>query len=266
MGLNNLYEPMYKALVQEILDEGTMQPVRDNNWAISAFGKSLTFNCNTGLFPILTSKKMYFKNIKHELAWILKGLTNVKYLNTNDVRIWDMWADINGEIGDTYGKQLRSFNGIDQFKTTIDELKRFKHSRQLVISLWNPVAISQGNLKPCYHSFQYVVIGDRLNIIVSQRSADVFVGLPYDMGTFSLLLYLTARHVGLSPGEVKINIGNAHIYKEHLIPVEKYLEKRMHKLPRLHNENDWDLINFDVRVVYLTGYMSEGFIEAKIIK
>ena len=265
-GTNNMYEPMYKELLREVLESGTLQPVRDNNEAWSMFGKALSFNCNTGLFPILTSKKMYWKNIKYELAWILRGDTNVRYLNINGVTIWDMWADINGEIGDTYGKQLRSFNGIDQLKTILNELRNFKYSRQLVISLWNPVAISQGNLKPCYFAWQFVVIGDTLNIAVTQRSADLFIGLPYDMGVFTLLLYLVAKEMNLMPGEVKITIGNAHIYKEHKEAVEKYLENPMYNLPQLHNGNDNGIINFNQSEVYLKSYKSCGFIPAKIIK
>lgn len=262
--MNNNYEPSYKALLERVLYRGTLQPVRDNNEAWSKFGESLTFDAKLGLFPMLTSKAMYFKNVKFELSWILKGLTNIKYLKGNDVNIWDSWADEHGEIGDTYGRQLRSFNGIDQMRNILIELKNFKYSRQMVISLWNPVAISQGNLKPCYHSFQFVVIGNRLNIQVSQRSADLFVGLPYDMATFTLLQRLVADKMGLGYGEVKINIGNAHIYKEHLEGVKKYIDRPMYDICRLVNTQN-NVINFNVSKVELRRYKHESFIKAKII-
>lgn len=262
--MNNNYERQYKELCKNIIVCGSEEPVRDNNIAKSLFGQSLEFNNQLGLFPMLTSKKMFFKNIKHELAWMLNGLTNVKYLNDNGVSIWNKWADENGDIGDSYGRQLRSFNGVDQFTTILKELSEFKYSRQLVISLWNPVAISQGNRKPCYHSFQFVYTSSKLNIIVSQRSADVFVGLPYDMAFFSLLLVLVCKNLNLYPGVVKINIGNAHIYKEHYDCVMTYLNRDMYDLPTIENFQN-KVIGFETSLVKLYNYKSEDFINAKII-
>lgn len=262
--MNSNYEKQYKDLIKDILINGEEEPVRDDNVAKVLFGKQLEFCNNSKLFPILTSKEMYFKNIKYELKWILDGLTNVNYLKNNGVSIWNKWANNEGEIGDTYGKQLRSFNGIDQLKTIISELEKFKYSRQLVISLWNPVAISQGNIKPCYHAFQFVYTSNKLNIIVSQRSADVFVGLPYDMGTFNLLLLLVCNEYGFQPGKVQINIGNAHIYKEHYDGCTRYLNNAQYDLPYLYNR-DQKINSFNPDRLQLVNYKSEPFIKAKII-
>lgn len=262
--MNSNYEKQYKDLVKDILINGSEEPVRDNNVAKVLFGKQLEFSNNSRLFPMLTSKEMYFKNVKYELKWILEGLTNVKYLRNNGVSIWNKWADSNGEIGDTYGKQLRSFNGIDQLKVTLNNFEKLKYSRQLVVSLWNPVAISQGNIKPCYHAFQFVYTSNRLNIIVSQRSADVFVGLPYDMCTFNLMLLLICNEYDLQPGKVQINIGNAHIYKEHYDGCMKYLNNLQHDLPYLYTESQ-SINNFDPTKLQLREYQSEPFIKAKII-
>ncbi len=262
--MNNRYEKQYKNLLKEILINGYPNITRDNNNRISLFGKSLEFNNAMGLFPMLTSKKMYFKNIKYELAWMINGQTNINYLKSNNVSIWDLWADENGEIGDTYGKQLRSFNGIDQLKITLDKLEATLNSSRLVVSLWNPVAISQGNIRPCYHAFQFVPINRMLHINVSQRSADAFIGLPYDMCVFSLLLRLVADAYNFIPGIVKINIGNLHIYKEHKDPIKEYLNNAEFDLPTLTNRQD-KVINFDVSKVYVRNYISCGFIKAKII-
>jgi len=262
----NNYEPNYKNLVKRILVVGAEEPVRDNNKAKVLFGESIEFLNNTAmLFPMLTSKEMFFKNVKFELKWILDGMSNINYLRNNRVSIWDLWADETGEIGDTYGKQLRGFNGIDQLKVIMKELQNFNYSRQLVISLWNPVAISQGNIRPCYHAFQFVYTNSRLNILVSQRSADVFVGLPYDMCTFNLLLLLVCAEYDMIPGLVKINIGNAHIYAEHYDGAMQYINREDHPLPRIamHNQS---LFSFSPSLVSLVNYKYEPFIKAKIVK
>lgn len=264
MGINNNYELQYKKLLKEVLADGFLQKVRDDNSAYASFGKSLEFNCNSNLFPMLTSKKMFFKNIKYELRWMLDGNTNVNYLKSNGVSIWDKWADSNGELGDTYGSMLRKFNGIDQISVILREFEKFYDNRQLVVSLWNPVAISQGNIKPCYHSFQFVYVKNRLNIIVSQRSADMFIGLPYDICLFVLLLYLVCKKYRVIPGTVKINIGNAHIYTDHLDAVKQYINNEEHDLPYLIN-NQNEVIGFDTSMVTVKTYISEDFINAKII-
>lgn len=262
--MNNLYEKQYKNLLKKILASGYENPARDGNTRISLFGESLEFNNAFGLFPMLTSKKMFFKNVKYELSWMLSGLTNINYLKNNGVSIWDLWADENGEIGDTYGKQLRSFNGVDQLKLILKELETTNNSSRLVISLWNPVAISQGNIRPCYHSFQFVPINKYLHINVSQRSADAFIGLPYDMCVFSMLLRLVADAYNFIPGVVKINIGNLHIYKEHKEPIVTYLNNQEYDLPNIYN-GQRKVINFEVKKVRLQNYKSCEFIKAKII-
>lgn len=262
--MNNYFEEEYKSLIKRILNIGNEEPVRDGNTAKALFGEVISFNCSTRLFPILTSKEMFFKNIKYELKWMLLGLSNVNYLKNNGVSIWNKWANEHGDIGDTYGRQLRSFNGVDQVKYLTEEIEKNIYSRQIVISLWNPVAIHMGNLKPCYHAFQFCYIGEKMNILVSQRSADVFIGLPYDICTFTLLLYLVCCEYNLTPGVVQINIGNAHIYKEHYSACEKYLFNQMHDLPRV-TMNKSTLKNFEPKDVWLSSYKHEEFIPAKII-
>lgn len=260
----NKYENDYKALLERVLHYGESQEVRDNNSAVAMFGETLSFDCKYDFFPMLTSKEMYFKNIKHELYWLLAGNSNINYLKNNGVSIWNLWADDNGDIGDTYGRQLRGFNGIDQLTRMINDLRTEPQGRQHVISLWNPLAIREGNIKPCYHSFQVVVINRVMNIVVSQRSADLFVGLPYDMGVFTLLLMLLAKELNYIAGTVKINIGNAHIYKEHIQGVETYLCRPISNLPNIINYAT-KVIGFETEKVTIRNYKPLSFIKAKII-
>lgn len=263
--MNHLFENDYKNLVFDILVNGTEEEVRDNNKALTLFGKRLEFQCLLNVFPLLTSKEMFFKNIKFELKWILDGLTNVNYLKSNGVSIWDKWADETGDIGDTYGRQLRGFNGVDQLRTIMYELGMFKRSRQLVISLWNPVAISNGNRRPCYPMFQFQYCSGKLNISVTQRSADVFVGLPYDIAFFTLFLKLVCNYVNLTPGKVLINITDAHIYVEHIEACKKYLSNQTFDLPNIYLEPSQHVFNFEPKLVHLRNYKHCEFIKAKII-
>lgn len=262
--MNNSYESNYKALLIDTISRGGLQKVRDNNFAYAQAGVSIEFRSNYDEFPMLTSKEMYFKNVKYELHWLLSGSTNINYLKDNGVSIWNLWADKDGDIGETYGRILRSFNGVDQFKNAIEDLKTGNESRRLVVSLWNPEAIKKGNLAPCYHAFQFVQINKILNIIVSQRSADLFVGLPYDIAVFYLLLDLVTKSLGLLRGKVRINIGNAHVYKEHLEGVNEYIKRPMYKLPSIVNSNTI-VTGFNPSEVWLRDYVCEKFIKAKII-
>lgn len=262
--MNNPYEANYKALLFDTLSKGGLQLVRDGNYAYAQAGVSLKFESKFQEFPMLTSKAMFFKNVKYELHWLLSGSSNINYLKNNGVSIWNLWANEDGDLGETYGRILRSFNGIDQFKNVIDELHNKNESRRLVVSMWDPVAISKGNIVPCYFAFQFVQINRILNIIVSQRSADLFIGLPYDMALFTLLLNITAKALGLLKGKVVINIGNAHVYKSHYEAVQEYLKRPMHDLPFLSNNQD-KIVGFDAAEVYLQRYTSEPFIKAEII-
>lgn len=265
--MNSTYEYEYKKLLQKILIDGTKSEARDGNTRIVLFGKSLKHDNKSELFPMLTSKKMFFKNIKHELSWILRGYTNTEYLKKHNVNIWDLWADEEGNIGDTYGKQLRNFNGTDQLIQRLKELETNTNSSQLVISLWNPNDIEKGNLRPCYHAFQFVPINNILHIQVSQRSADAFIGLPYDIAVFSLLLRIVANVYGFTPGVVNINIGNLHIYEEHIEPVTDYLRRSTFDLPRLtFRKKLTSVVDFENPNVDLNRYECHDFIKAKIIK
>ena len=260
----NPYEANYKALLLDTISKGCLQKVRDNNTAYAQAGVSIEFKSHMSEFPMLTSKEMFFKNVKYELHWLLSGSTNINYLKDNGVSIWNLWADKDGDIGETYGRVLRSFNGIDQFKDAIEELKTGNESRRIVVSLWNPELIKKGNMAPCYFAFQFVQINKILNIIVSQRSADLFIGLPYDVAVFYLLLKLTSNHLNLICGKVRINIGNAHVYKEHIEAVQLYIKNPIYKLPSLKNTQD-KITGFNVSEVWIDGYVHEKFIKAKII-
>jgi len=261
---NNPYEANYKALLIDTILKGGLQKVRDNNFAYAQAGVSIEFRSDFDEFPMLTSKEMFFKNIKFELYWLLSGSTNINYLKNNGVSIWNLWADKDGDIGETYGRILRSFNGVDQFKDAIEDLKTGNESRRLVISMWNPGAIKKGNLAPCYFAFQFVQINKVLNIIVSQRSADLFIGLPYDIAVFYLLLSIVSKSLNLLRGKVRINIGNAHVYKEHTKAVETYVKNEMYSLPTLVNQQN-KITGFDVSDIWIRDYEHEKFIKAKII-
>lgn len=262
--MNNPYEANYKALLLDTISKGGLQKVRNNNIAYAQAGVSIEFRSNYDEFPMLTSKEMFFKNVKYELSWLLSGSTNINYLKDNGVSIWNLWADKDGDIGETYGRILRSFNGIDQFKEAIEELKTGNESRRIVVSLWNPEAIKKGNIAPCYFAFQFVQINKILNIIVSQRSADLFIGLPYDVAVFYLLLNLVAKNLGLLIGKVRINIGNAHVYREHKEAVEEYVTRQMYTLPTIINKQDI-ITGFNPSDVWLNNYKHGSFIKAKII-
>ena len=265
--MNNMFEMQYKELLFNILANGeTQREEGRNGFTIRSFGQSIEFKNTCGLFPMLTSKKMYFKNVNHELKWLLSGETDVKYLTKNKVRIWEPWVNQNGTIGDTYGKVLRNFNGIDQLTESIEILRKNRSSRQNVISLWNPSLIKAGNIKPCYHAIQFVCINGVLNVVVSQRSSDVFIGLPYDICVFDLLLLLVAKILNFIPGTLKINIGDAHIYEEHIEPCKVYLANKKHDLPSIYIDVNGikNVQDFKTENVFLRNYISEEFIYGEI--
>lgn len=249
----NNFELLYKKLILNTIEIGSYNPNRTGVNTYSSFGQTLTHNINDS-FPIITGKKILVKNFVHELIWLLNGETNIKYLKDNNVNIWDSWASEDGELGPTYGYQLRSFNGqLDQLNELIYNLKNDKYSRRHIITLWNPLQTKDMTLPPCYFSFQfYVNSKDELSLNVFMRSCDLFIGLPYDFAALSLFLIVIASEVNLKPSVIQFNITDAHIYENQLPQIIKYLNSPIYDLPKITyignlktiNANDFTLINY----------------------
>ena len=231
--MKSKFEQDYKAILINVINNGSYQPNRTNTNTFSLFGLTLTHNLNEG-FPIVTGKAIFQKNFIHELIWFVNGETNIKYLNDNNVKIWDSWADENGELGNVYGYQMRNFCGIfDQLTELINNLKSDKYSRRHIITLWNPIDLHKMALPPCYFSFQFHVDNkDNLNLNVFMRSCDLFVGLPYDFAMFAALLHVIAKEVGLKANLLQFNITDAHIYENHLKNILLYLQNDTFDLPQ----------------------------------
>lgn len=259
----NNFENNYKNLLLSVLKENTLNKNRTGNDAYSSFALNLKHDLNDG-FPLLTSKKMFLKNFIHELIWFLNGDTNIKYLKDNNVNIWNEWADEKGNLGPTYGAQLRNFNGEkDQLKELIFNLKNNKTSRRHLITIWNPLQLEQMKLPPCYHSMQfYVDSNDNLSISVSMRSGDLFIGVPYDFALLSTMLIVIAKETNLKPKCLNLNIADCHIYKNHLYNVVDYINRPIHKLPTLTFIGELDSLKSSDFT--LLNYESESFIKSEI--
>lgn len=259
----------YKELLERILREGTLKEDRTGTGTISLFGHQMRFDLADG-FPLLTTKKLHLKSIIHELLWFLQGDTNVKYLNDNGVRIWNEWADADGDLGHIYGYQWRSwpdYNGgaIDQIQRAVDDIRNNPDSRRIIVSAWNVADLDNMNLPPCHAFFQFYVADGRLSLQLYQRSADTFLGVPFNIASYALLLMMMAQVTGLKPGEFVHTLGDAHIYRNHLEQVRTQLAREPRKLPRM-------LINPDVKSIFdfkyddftLEGYDPHPHIAGKV--
>jgi len=217
----------YHDLVKHVLENGTEKSDRTGTGTKSVFGYQMRFDLQEG-FPLVTTKKLHLKSIIYELLWFLKGETNIGYLKDNGVKIWDAWADENGDLGPVYGHQLRNFNsqGIDQLEKLIWNLCSEPDSRRHVVSLWNPAEQDKMALPPCYLYFQFFVENDRLNMFVVQRSGDMYLGVPYDVALFTLVLNYVASKTGLIVGKLAINIIDAHVYTNQVEAANKYLDEK----------------------------------------
>jgi len=227
----------YLELCRRILAEGVQKADRTGTGTISIFGHQMRFDLSAG-FPLLTTKKLHTKSIVHELLWFLKGSTNIRYLQEHNVRIWNEWADENGELGPIYGKQWRSFSGpdgktVDQIQWVIEEIKRNPDSRRLVVSAWNPAELDQMALPPCHVLFQFYVANGRLSCQLYQRSGDTFLGVPFNIASYALLTCMIAHVTGLKPGEFIHTLGDAHLYLNHLEQVKEQLTREPLPLPTL---------------------------------
>ncbi len=227
----------YLDLANRILTEGTEKSDRTGTGTISVFGHQMRFNLEDG-FPLLTTKKLHLKSIIYELLWFLNGDTNAKYLQDNGVRIWNEWADANGDLGHIYGYQWRSwpdYNGghIDQISNIINEIKTNPDSRRLLVSAWNVADLGNMNLPPCHILFQFYVVNGRLSLQLYQRSADVFLGVPFNIASYAMLLMMVAQVTGLKAGDFVHTLGDAHIYKDHIEQMKLQLTREPRPLPHL---------------------------------
>lgn len=227
----------YHTLLKHILDNGVVKSDRTGTGTISTFGYQLRHDMADG-FPLLTTKKLHLKSIIHELLWFLKGDTNVKYLQDNGVRIWNEWADADGSLGHIYGYQWRSwpdYDGgfIDQISEVVETIKTNPDSRRIIVSAWNVADLKNMNLPPCHAFFQFYVADGRLSLQLYQRSADSFLGVPFNIASYALLLLMTAQVTGLQPGEFIHTFGDVHIYLNHLEQVKEQLTRSPRQLPRM---------------------------------
>src|SRR5919205_297195 len=227
----------YHDLLTRILDEGVQKGDRTGTGTLSIFGHQMRFDLSEG-FPLLTTKKVHVKSVVHELLWFLAGDTNVKYLNQHGVTIWDEWADEHGELGPVYGRQWRSWPlpdgaAIDQIAQVIELIGRQPDSRRLIVTAWNPAEIDTMALPPCHCLFQFYVAEGRLSCQLYQRSADVFLGVPFNIASYALLTMMVAQVTGLEPGEFIHTFGDAHLYENHLEQAREQLTRRPYVLPRL---------------------------------
>lgn len=225
----------YLEVLKDIMENGQDANNRTGIYARKVFGRQMRFDLSAG-FPLVTTKKTYLRAIIHELIWLLSGNTNIKYLHDNNVTIWDEWADENGDLGPVYGHQWRNFNsqGIDQVKDVIERIKKNPQDRRLIVTAWNPAQIEEMALPPCHAFFQFDVTPDgKLNCMLYQRSCDMFLGVPFNIASYSLLTMMIAQVCGLKAGEFVHTLGNAHIYSNHFDQVKLQLSREPYPLPKM---------------------------------
>lgn len=259
----------YLDLLNRIMTEGTKKTDRTGTGTLSVFGHQMRFNLEDG-FPLLTTKKLHLKSIIYELLWFLKGDTNVKYLQEHGVRIWNEWADENGDLGPVYGHQWRSwpdYNGgtIDQISNVIDLIKHHPDSRRMMVSAWNPAEVDQMALPPCHCLFQFYVADGRLSLQLYQRSADTFLGVPFNIASYALLLMMMAQVTGLKTGDFIHTTGDTHLYLNHLDQARLQLTRTPRQLPRMIlNKDVKSLFDFKYEDFQLEGYDPWDHISAKV--
>ena len=259
----------YSDILDRILREGTQKGDRTGTGTISIFGTQSRYNLEDG-FPLLTTKKLHLKSIIYELLWFLKGDTNVKYLQDNGVRIWNEWADENGELGPVYGHQWRSwpdYNGgvIDQISQVVDQLKHNPDSRRMIVSAWNVAEVNEMALPPCHTIFQFYVADGRLSLQLYQRSADTFLGVPFNIASYALLLQMMAQVTGLKPGDFIHTTGDTHLYLNHLEQARLQLTRTPRPLPVMKiNPDVKSIFDFQYEDFQLEGYDPYPHIKAEV--
>lgn len=259
----------YLELLDHVLKKGVEKRDRTGTGTISVFGYQMRFNLEEG-FPVLTTKKLHLRSIIHELLWFISGDTNIKYLNDNGVKIWNEWADKDGNLGPVYGYQWRSWPAadgrkIDQLADVINGIKSTPDSRRLLISAWNVGEIQNMALPPCHVMFQFYVAGGRLSCQLYQRSCDIFLGVPFNIASYALLTMMIAQVTGLEPGEFIHTLGDAHIYLNHIEQVKLQLTRDPYPLPRMEiNPSVKDIFKFRFEDFKLTDYVSHPGIKGDI--
>jgi len=259
----------YQQLLQFILDNGTQKTDRTGTGTISYFGYQMRFNLSEG-FPLVTTKKVHLKSIIYELLWFLRGDTNIKYLKENGVSIWDEWADENGELGPVYGKQWRSWEGangevIDQISDAIKQIKNNPDSRRIIVSAWNVAELSKMALMPCHSLFQFYVADGKLSCQLYQRSADVFLGVPFNIASYALLTMMMAQVCDLAPGDFIHTFGDVHIYNNHIEQVKLQLSRKPYPLPTMKlNPSVKNIFDFKYENFTLENYQFHPAIKAPV--
>ena len=267
--INQTAMKQYLDLLQRILDEGAVKTDRTGTGTKSVFGHQMRFNLEEG-FPLLTTKKLHLRSIIHELLWFLRGDTNIKYLHDNKVTIWDEWADENGDLGPIYGHQWRSwpdYDGgtIDQIASVLDQIRHNPDSRRMIVSAWNVAEVSKMALPPCHTLFQFYVADGRLSLQLYQRSADTFLGVPFNIASYALLCQMMAQVTGLKPGWFVHTTGDTHLYLNHLEQARLQLTRTPRPLPRMVlNPDVNDLFAFRYEDFQLEGYDPWPHIKADV--
>jgi thymidylate synthase len=259
----------YHELLEHVLKTGTQRPDRTRVGTLSVFGYHSRYDLSGG-FPLLTTKKLSLKSIITELLWFLRGGTNVHDLRKDGCTIWDEWADENGELGPVYGKQWRSWatpdgGSIDQIRSVVDEIRQNPNSRRMIVTAWNPADIDKMALPPCHCLFQFYVADGKLSCQLYQRSADIFLGVPFNIASYSLLTMMIAQVTGLRPGEFIHTLGDAHLYLNHLDQAREQLSRKPYALPVMKlNPNVKDIFDFEYEDFTLLDYHAHPSIKAPI--
>ncbi len=259
----------YLALLSDILKNGHRKEDRTGTGTLSLFGAQTRYDLSQG-FPLVTTKKCHIRSIIHELLWFIKGDTNVKYLNDNGVKIWDDWADESGDLGPVYGRQWRSWPGpsgqsFDQLKDLIEQIKTNPDSRRLLVNAWNVACIPDMALPPCHCLFQFYVADGKLSCQLYQRSADVFLGVPFNIASYALLTYMIAQVTGLKPGDFVHTFGDAHLYANHIEQAKEQVTRSPLPLPKLFlNPNIQDIESFTFEDIIIQDYQAHPHIKAPI--
>ncbi|WP_305038497.1 thymidylate synthase [Halomonas alkalisoli] len=262
-------EQPYLDLMRLVLEQGVDRDDRTGVGTRSVFGHQMRFDLSRG-FPLVTTKKLHLRSIIHELLWFLRGDTNIAYLRQNGVRIWDEWADENGDLGPVYGYQWRSWpdprgGHVDQIVTLLDQIRTNPGSRRLIVSAWNPALVDEMALPPCHCLFQFHVANGRLSCQLYQRSADIFLGVPFNIASYALLTQMIARVTGLEPGDFVHTLGDAHLYRNHLEQAELQLSRTPRPAPRLVLAPGVDdLFDFRFEHIAIEGYDPHPHIKAEV--